>query len=65
MDIFIEPIGKLVNEFSKLPGVGKKTLIRALAKALSSGEGALRCVMVDTRRELDDGSFGSCRSLDI
>ena len=25
MDIFIEPIGRLVNEFSKLPGVGKKT----------------------------------------
>ena len=25
MEIFIEPIGKLINEFSKLPGVGKKT----------------------------------------
>ena len=25
MEIFIEPIGRLINEFSKLPGVGKKT----------------------------------------
>ena len=25
MDVFIEPIGRLINEFSKLPGVGKKT----------------------------------------
>ena len=25
MEIMIESIGKLVNEFSKLPGVGKKT----------------------------------------
>ena len=28
MDVFIEPIGKLMNEFSKLPGVGKKTAQR-------------------------------------
>ena len=25
MEVFIEPIGRLMNEFSKLPGVGKKT----------------------------------------
>ena len=25
MEIFIEPLGRLINEFSKLPGVGKKT----------------------------------------
>ena len=25
MDVFIEPIGRLINEFSRLPGVGKKT----------------------------------------
>ena len=28
MDVFIEPIGRLINEFSKLPGVGKKTAQR-------------------------------------
>ena len=28
MEIFIEPIGKLINEVSKLPGVGKKTAQR-------------------------------------
>lgn len=28
MEIFIQPIGKLINEFSKLPGVGKKTAQR-------------------------------------
>lgn len=28
MDVFIEPIGRLMNEFSKLPGVGSKTAQR-------------------------------------
>ena len=28
MEIFIEPIGRLINQFSKLPGVGKKTAQR-------------------------------------
>lgn len=28
MEVFIEPIGRLINEFSKLPGVGKKTAQR-------------------------------------
>ena len=28
MNVFIEPIGTLINEFSKLPGVGKKTAQR-------------------------------------
>ncbi len=28
MDIFIEPIGKLINSFTKLPGVGTKTAQR-------------------------------------
>ena len=28
MQVYIEPIGRLINEFSKLPGVGKKTAQR-------------------------------------
>ena len=30
MEVFIEPIGRLMNEFSKLPGVGKKTAQRII-----------------------------------
>lgn len=51
--------------FFSPPGVGKTTLIRALAVMLSSGETPLRTVLVDSRHELDDGSFGGCRTLDI
>lgn len=35
MDIFIEPIGRLINQFSKLPGVGKKTAQRYAYKVIS------------------------------
>ena len=38
MDIFIEPIGKLINEFSKLPGVGKKTAQRYAYKIVNMSE---------------------------
>ena len=38
MDIFIEPIGKLINEFSKLPGVGKKTAQRYAYKIIDMPE---------------------------
>ena len=38
MDIFIEPIGKLINEFSKLPGVGKKTAQRYAYKVIGMTE---------------------------
>lgn len=38
MDIFIEPIGRLVNEFSKLPGVGKKTAQRYAYKVVDMSE---------------------------
>lgn len=34
MDIFIEPIGRLINQFSKLPGVGKKTAQRYAYKVI-------------------------------
>lgn len=39
MDIFIEPIGKLINEFTKLPGVGKKTAQRYAYKVINMTDG--------------------------
>lgn len=39
MDVFIEPIGRLINEFSKLPGVGKKTAQRYAYKIVDMSEG--------------------------
>ncbi len=42
MEIFIEPIGKLVNEFSKLPGVGKKTAQRYAYKIIDMSESEAR-----------------------
>ena len=35
MSAFIEPIGKLINEFSKLPGVGAKTAQRYAYKVIN------------------------------
>ena len=42
MEIFIEPIGKLINEFSKLPGVGKKTAQRYAYKIVDMSESDAR-----------------------
>ena len=42
MDVMIEPIGKLVNEFSKLPGVGKKTAQRYAYKIIDMPEAEAR-----------------------
>ena len=42
MEIFIEPIGKLINEFSKLPGVGKKTAQRYAYKVINMSEADAR-----------------------
>ncbi len=38
MDIFIEPIGGLINQFSKLPGGGKKTAQRYADKVIGMTE---------------------------
>ncbi len=38
MDTFIEPIGRLINQFSKLPGVGKKTAQRYAYKIIDMSE---------------------------
>lgn len=42
MDVFIEPIGRLINEFSKLPGVGKKTAQRYAYKIVNMTEAEAR-----------------------
>jgi len=38
MKVFIEPIGKLINEFSKLPGVGAKTAQRYVYKVVNMSD---------------------------
>lgn len=38
MDVFIESIGRLINEFSRLPGVGKKTAQRYAYKVVDMSE---------------------------
>ncbi len=38
MKVYIEPIGKLINEFSKLPGVGAKTAQRYAYKIINMSE---------------------------
>ena len=38
MDILIEPIGRLINQFSKLPGVGTKTAQRYAYKVIGMTE---------------------------
>ena len=42
MDVFIEPIGRLINEFSHLPGVGKKTAQRFAYKIIDMPESEAR-----------------------
>ena len=54
MEIFIEPIGKLINEFSKLPGVGKKTAQRYAYKIIDMPESEARAF---ADMGLEDGQF--------
>lgn len=42
MEVFIEPIGRLMNEFSKLPGVGQKTAQRYAYRVVNMSEGEAR-----------------------
>lgn len=42
MDVFIEPIGRLINEFSKLPGVGRKTAQRYAYKIVDMSDAEAR-----------------------
>ncbi len=55
MDVFIEPIARLMNEFSKLPGVGRKTAQRYAYKIISMTEGEARAfadAIVDVKRRV-------------
>ena len=38
MSAFIEPIGRLINQFTKLPGVGAKTAQRYAYKIINMNE---------------------------
>ena len=38
MQVYIEPIGRLINEFSKLPGVGRKTAQRYAYRVINMTE---------------------------
>lgn len=55
MEVFIEPIGRLMNEFSKLPGVGKKTAQRYAYKVISMSESEARAfadAIVNVKRKV-------------
>lgn len=55
MDVFIEPIGKLINEFSKLPGVGKKTAQRYAYRIVSMTDGEVQTfaeAVLDAKRRV-------------
>ena len=55
MEVFIEPIGRLMNEFSKLPGVGKKTAQRYAYRVINMSEAEARAfadAIVDVKRKV-------------
>ena len=55
MEVFIEPIGRLMNEFSKLPGVGRKTAQRYAYRIISMSESEARAfadAIVDVKRKV-------------
>ncbi len=77
MEVFIEPIGRLINEFSKLPGVGKKTAQRYAYRVISMSEEEARAfadAVVDVKRRVrfcricgnftDEDTCAVCRTRD-
>lgn len=77
MDIFIEPIGRLVNEFFKLPGVGKKTAQRYAYKIIDMTEAEARAfadAVIGVKRKVryckicgnftEEETCGICRARD-
>ncbi len=77
MEIFIEPIGRLINEFSKLPGVGKKTAQRYAYKIVDMSEADARAfadAIIGVKRKVkyckicgnftEEETCGVCRTRD-
>ena len=77
MEIFIEPLGKLINEFSKLPGVGKKTAQRYAYKVIDMSESEARAfadAIIGAKRKIkycsvcgnftEEETCGICRTRD-
>ena len=77
MEIFIEPLGKLINEFSKLPGVGKKTAQRYAYKIIDMSESDARAfadAIIGAKRKIkycsvcgnftEEETCGICRTRD-
>ena len=66
-------ICSLLREFDRVrgvliyapPGVGKTTLLRSVAKKLSSGESPMRTVVIDTRGELSFSNDSEDLCLDV
>jgi recombination protein RecR len=55
LEVFIEPIGRLMNEFSKLPGVGKKTAQRYAYRVIGMTESEARAfadAIVNVKRKV-------------
>ena len=55
MQVYIEPIGRLINEFSKLPGVGKKTAMRYAYRIVDMSEAEARAfsdAIVNVKRKV-------------
>lgn len=55
MEVFIEPIGRLMNEFSKLPGVGQKTAQRYAYRIINMSESEARAfadAIVNVKRKV-------------
>ena len=77
MEVFIEPIGRLINEFSKLPGVGKKTAPRYADKIIDMSESDARAfadAIIGAKRKIkycsvcgnftEEETCGICRTRD-
>ena len=55
MKVYIEPIGKLINEFSKLPGVGTKTAQRYAYKVINMSDSEAKAfaqAILDVKRDV-------------